>query len=298
MQIRTFFKNNIWLALMAALLLGLFAPGPGRYLAPYAEIFLIIMMFVGSLNIRLEAIRNNLKNPKKLALAYLIIFLAEPLILMPLRPYMPEGVYPAFLLTGIMATGVSIVFFSGVMGGSPSLALVIVSLTNLSSPLLVPLLLKVFLGESVELDYLQMFIKLMTFILIPVSAAFLIRKTPLYHPVHHNAPFISSGAVFFMIWGVISPLSHRIKEDPVFSLQISFTAILMFLFMFMAGWLLGRTKEEKVTLGMSFSFRNLTLAMVTALLFFPEVVHLPAIIITLAGNVYLAGIQAFFRPRE
>ncbi len=300
-SLRNIIRQFTWLAVLLAIA-GAFAfPEPGgTLLKPYVVYFLMTLMFLGSLDIEYSAIKQNLKDGKKLLLLLASVHLATIIPLLAFRSFFTPEIYLGFVMIAVTASGMSNVFFSHLIGGNAGKALVLVSLSNLLSPLIVPLLVKIFAGAEVSFNYLEMTFTMAKLVMIPLLLARIVTWLKLKPLVKHWSPYLSFGAMTLLIYGVIAPVVGIILNNLVLSVTIGLLGFLFMNLTFLLGWKIGSDKPEKITYSLSVSFKNFTMAIVLCQSLFSPLAALPAIIYSVISNFMLAPIQMYylFRRRE
>jgi len=129
------------LIILFGALLGFIWPHPGILLRPLLNILLMILIFLSCLEIDLNKIWQTFKKPKLIFLELLIVHLASPiLIFIFLKPFIQPELFLGLILVTTVPVGRSAVFLSNLFGGLPEKALIISSLSNLISPIVLPLI--------------------------------------------------------------------------------------------------------------------------------------------------------------
>ncbi len=294
MSLKHFIKEYSWLVILIAIILSFLFPKIGLTFKPYLIYLLMILMFFSCLNIRLKEIFFNLKDYKKKLLILLIIHLVSPLLVLFLKPFLSDELFLGFILASVTSSGMSVVFLSHLYKGIESEALVITSLSNIFSPVIIPLLVFLFAKTSVQVDSFAMSMTILKLVIIPLSLALLIRKTKLNKSISHYGIYISIFILFLLILGIISPVRNIILLNIKQSLIIGVIISVLVIFNFLLGYFIGSSRPEKITFAISGSYKNFTLATVLALSLFNPIVALPAILYTIVNNLFLIPMQFFF----
>lgn len=284
-----------WSGIILSLVLSFLFPKIGeKYLAPYVAYFLMLLLFLGSLELRFRKLLENTKDIRTVFFALGIIHLATVVPVFLLKKIFVFEIYLGLILIGSTATGMSNVFFAQLLGGDVSLALVLVAFSNLLSPLLVPLLLKIFSGKSIEIPFLPIFLSMAKLVLIPLLFARGMDYLGLKSFFKKLTPYLSFLGMTLLVYGVVSPLVSTIALYPSETLVISIFAIFFISFSYFFGRILGKSQKERITLGLSCSFKNFTMAIVIAQSFFGPLTVLPAIVYSVISNFLLAPLQIYY----
>jgi len=298
MNIKHRIKENTWLIIFVAILLSFLFPKLGLMLKPYLIYLLMLLMFLSSLHIYFKEIIHELRNYKKKVLVLAIIHLVSPILVFFLKPLFSDEVFLGLVLASVTSSGMSVVFLSHLYNGKESESLVITSVSNILSPISIPLLVLLFAQTSIQVDVVAMSITILKLVIVPLILASLIRKTSLNKPLQTYGTYISIVVLFALILGIISPLRNIILADISQSLTLGAVILILVTFNFVLGYVLGSSKPEKVSFAISSSYKNFTLATVLALSLFSPLVALPAILYTVINNLFLIPMQFFFRREK
>lgn len=287
-------KKYTWLIILIAILISFIFPAAGLVFKPYLGYLLMLIMFFSYLNVDLKKILICLKDSRNEFASLGIIHLVSPLLVLLTKPFLSEEIFLGLILVATISSGMSVVFLSHLYGGKPSQALVITTLSNLFSPITIPFLVLLFTRTTIEIDILAMSLTMLKLVIIPFVIALIIRKTRINQPLKSHGDHLSIIILFFLILGIVSPLRTIIFDNINLSLFLAGITSILVIINFSLGYFLGKNKPEKITFGISSSFKNFTLATVTALSLFNPIVALPAIIYTVVNNILLIPIQLIF----
>jgi BASS family bile acid:Na+ symporter len=180
---------------------------------------------------------------------------------------------------------------SNIYGGQPTKALVVTSISNIISPIMVPLVVWLFAHTTITMDPVEMGGTIFKLVVIPIVFAIIARYLGLAKYLVKSGPNISVLILLFIIWGIISPIRHIILGDLNQSIGLFFIVILLIMIDFGLGFIIGTDRPEKITWAISASYKNYTLATLIALSLFSPIVALPAIIYTICDNLLLIPLQ-------
>ncbi|MDD4382969.1 MAG: hypothetical protein PHD49_02420 [Candidatus Shapirobacteria bacterium] len=291
--------KNTWLVIFLAIIISFVVPNFGKILSPYLNIFLMILMFLSCLDIDLKAFVVALKDFKIQLLLLLIVHLVSPLIvLIFLKGFLSEEIFLGLILASVIPAGRASVFLVSIYGGKPETALVVSSISNALSPIVVPLLVWLFARTSIKMDPIEMGTTIMWLVAVPILVAILVRWMGLAKYLVKQASGLSVIFLFLIIIGIISPIRQVILYNWERSMGLILIVIGLISFDFWLGWRIGKTKEDKITLAVTSSYKNYTLGTLVALTLFNPVVALPSIIYTITNNLMLVPIQILTRGKK
>ena len=322
MNIQTTIKNNIWLVILLALIISFIFPRPGLIFSPMTGYLLMILMFISCLDLNFGQLTKQIQNWKKQILILAIIHLLAPiLILIFAKPFFSPDIYLGLILTASMPSGMSVVFLSCLycekkdkseigkifnrifnfiihpQNEVAPQALFTTTISNLLSPIIVPLVVLALANTVVKINFWPISLTIVKFAIIPVFLAKGFTNTKIKNKIKQYGSEASIILLFLIMLGIISPTRSLILENIILSLWIAVFLLVIILIDFSAGYLLGKTREEKITLGITASYKNFTLASVIALSLFSPVVALPAIIYAVVNNFFLIPLQYFVKKR-
>jgi bile acid:Na+ symporter, BASS family len=288
--LRFFLKEYTWLVILLAIGLGLLAPTTGMVIKPYVSYLLMGLMFLSGVSIDFARSVKHLKKVRKVIVSLLVIHFLSVLLVWCLRGLFSPEIFLGLMLAAAMPVGVSVIFLAGLYGGSTAKALVIAFLSNLVSPLLVPVVVWWLAGVEIKVDSWSMFWTITSLIIIPLVLARLVALTRIKKVVEREGTYLSVGILFLLIWGVIAPVSRILVLDMSF-LQLFLVVLMLVLVNLLLGMWLGSDWKAKKTYGIVLSYKNFSLAMVLALSLFGPQVALPAVVYALVNNLLLVLLQ-------
>lgn len=213
-------------------------------------------------------------------------------------PYTQLG----YLIAASTPIGVTSVIWTALTGGSVSVALVAVTLDTLLVPIMLPFFFKAVIGQTLQIDYLQMMVQLFAMITIPSIAGMLIhdhgRKDMLPQSLKVIGNFIAKLAFFVVIFINASLVGPDIAWD-LSTLKI----VLVTMFLVALGYAMGylgslifKSRSREVALAMIYcvGLRNASFGVVLALTFFPHAVAIPVTMTILYQQPFAAIIPYFF----
>lgn len=284
--------KNTWLVILIAIAISFGWPGLGIRLKPFLNVFLMVLMFLSCLDIDLKQFVKSLKDFKTQALVLAIVHLVSPLIvLIFLKRFLSEEIFLGLILASVIPAGRAAVFLVTIYGGEPVTALVISSISNALSPIVVPFLVWLFAKTSIKINPIEMGVAILWLVAVPIAAAILVRWLGWAKYLIKQASGLSVIFLFLIIIGIISPIRQVLLDNWEKSIWLILIIIGLIGFDFWLGWRAGKTKAEKITLAVVSSYKNYTLGTLVALSMFSPIVALPSIIYTITNNLMLIPAQ-------
>jgi BASS family bile acid:Na+ symporter len=161
--------------ILAALLAGLAWPHVFLPLNPLNSTFLQIIMFAAGLRLDFAEFLREAEDWRTLLIANSMMLVVLPiLVAIPLSIFAPDWMIP-FILAAAMPTGLTAPAVVTILGGRTSLALLISVSTSLLSPITVPLVLRVMLRQSIQVNTFDMMWNIASVVVVPVLLAALIQ---------------------------------------------------------------------------------------------------------------------------
>ena len=288
----------------AVILLGaLFAfilPVPGLLLRPFLDYLLMFLIFLSCLDIDLKEILDGLRQYPKLIGILIIVHLFSPLIIfLFLKSFFSPEIYLGLILVASVPVGRSAVFLSNLFGGQPEKALVISTISNILSPLLVPLIVYVLAGSTISFDVASMAKSMTIIVIVPFVLALLLQNLPIVTPLKKIQTDVSTILVALIVWGIIAPIRLRVLNEIQLSLGLTLISLFLMGLNFILGYLIGKDNPEKITYGISAAYKNYSLATIVAATSFPSqvLVALPSLVYSVSNNILLLPMQFLLKSK-
>src|SRR3989344_6506055 len=164
------------IVITTSLLLGMVFSSSVQFLAPYSAQFLGVIFFIIALQVDLKQIIAYFKDFWLIAIVTSLMLIVFPFAIY----YLTNRLYPdlalAFLILAAMPTAMVAALVAGVIGGRPSLALVLTVVTSLLAPVTVPLVIKIAAGTTVAVNSIDIFLSLGKVIFIPFIVAEILKR--------------------------------------------------------------------------------------------------------------------------
>lgn len=254
------------------------------FLLPWIFAF---MTFASSLSLNFKGLKSFTKYP--LVILFTIAFLH---ILMPIWAYFVSEVLfndhlltIGFILSVAVPTGVTSFIWVSICRGHLSLCLSIILIDTLLSPIIIPLLIKIIVGQSIEINMSSLMLDLLWMIVLPSIVGMLLNewtKGKIEESLGNKlAPFskISVFCIVLINGSVIAPYFHNISWMIVAVIIVVFLiSISGYAFCLIVGHFLFKKDYSIITTVMfTGGMRNIALGVVVASTYFPAKVVAPVV---------------------
>ncbi len=273
------------------------------FLIPWIFAF---MTFAGSLSSNFQSLKDVVAHPFPILLAMMILHVLMPLcawgvghITFPGDTYTITGL----VLAMVIPTGITSFVWVSIYKGNIPMVLSVILFDTLLSPLIVPYSLSLFMGQKIEMDYIDIMKGLLGMVVIPSLLGMLLNqlthgkiKDQLGAPL---APFskIAIGFVVMLNGAVVAPYLKNINLKLVSITVIVFViALTGYLFSFLLGRFMKQDRATVITLTFSGGMRNISAGAVIGVTFFPPAVAVPVVVGMLFQQV-LASLNGHFIAR-
>ena len=266
------------------------------FLVPWIFAF---MTFAGSLSMNLEGIKSIKKYP-----GTILITIAFLHILMPIWAYLvstiifhDELLTIGFVLAVALPTGITSFIWVSICRGHLALCLAIILIDTLLSPLVIPALLHIVVGQTIEMDTTALILDLLWMIVLPSIAGILLNewtKGNIEVTVGKKLAPFSKLCLFGIVMINSSAIAPYVKNITwelvgvvlvVFALAVSGYAICLVLGHFL--W-----KDTSITTTFVFTggMRNIAVGVVIATTYFPAKTVMPVVF----GMLFQQVLASFF----
>lgn len=262
------------------------------YLVPWIFAFIT---FSGSLNSNFTSLAQVAANPFPIVVVLLLLH-----IIMPIWAWMVGFlVFPgdAYTVTGlvlgvVIPTGVTSLLWISIYKGNSMLALTIVLIDTLLSPIIVPYSVAFFSGAHVEMDTITLMKGLLLMVVLPSVVAMLLNQTtkgkiqPALGP--KLAPFakIALGLCVMLNSSKVAPYLSSINAKLII---LAFMVLIIAATGYALAWIIGAllkwSKEDVITATYTGGMRNISAGATLAVTYFPAAVAVPVILAMLFQQV-------------
>lgn len=289
-------KQYTWAIILTAVVFSFIVPSIGFFLKPCLNFLLMTLMFLSCLDLKIGQIVQSFTDYKPMSIALAIVHLVSPLLVVFLQGYFPPAIFLGLIIVTVMPAGRSAVFLSNIYNGQPVKALVVSSISNALSPIVVPLLVWVFAHTTIHINTLEMSSTIIYLVIIPLIFAFIFGRTRSGKILNEYSTSISIFILFLIIMGIISPIRSIITSNLLLTLGLGVLATILILIDFFLGHFLGANDSDHITYAITSSYKNTTLATLLSLSMYQPLVALPAVVYTVVSNILLVPLQFFLSP--
>ncbi len=261
------------------------------YLVPWVFAF---VTFASTIGVKISKIKSAVKKPLPIILCLLIIQIVMPIVayglgmlVFPQNSLIIVGLVIAF----VIPTGVISLMWVSIHNGNSSVSLLIVLLNTLLSPVLIPLSIYFFVGQSVTMDTIGLMIQLLWMICLPSLIGISINYLPLTKNKDiksYLAPFAKLG-LFFVIAINGSVVVQYFRELTASLLLIFVVIFILASLGYFLGFFISKLcsfdNDVTVSIVLNSGMRNISLGAAIAVLYFPPIVSLPIIACTLFQQI-------------
>lgn len=258
---------------------------PYTFLSPWLFAF---MTFAGSISLGFKDFVNVLRKPLPLFACLFILHIAMPLVAFGLGNVLyraDEFTVTGLILAAVIPTGISSFIWVSIYKGNTALTLSIILIDTLLAPFIVPSVLSVLIGASVELDTWAMMSSLFWMIVVPSLLGMLLNEwskgavAPVWSPKLNPLSKLFMAMVIMINGSVISPYLadislHLVGLAAVIVLMASTGYALCFLTARVLRW----NEADEVALVFNGGMRNISAGAVLAVSYFPAPVAVPVVL--------------------
>ena len=269
-----------------SLVIGVLLEQLGGHLLFLVPILFALMTFISSLSLKFRDIQVFKTYPK--TILFIIAFLH---IVMPLWAFtLAELIFDdhlltiGFLLSVAVPTGVTSVIWVTISKGNLPLCLAIILIDTLLAPILMPLLLHVVVGQTIQLNTVSLIFDLIWMIVLPSILGMIVGEwTKGKLQQRFNQPFalVSKCALFGIIMinsSAIAPYVKNINAELAFVIVVVLlVAASGYVLALILGKLFLKTKADQATFIFNGGMRNIAVGVVIATTYFPSKVAMPVV---------------------
>jgi BASS family bile acid:Na+ symporter len=237
---------------------------------------------------------------KAILVGLFFIFIFAPLLSlggMIISPMVFAGILVAFSCPSAAVSA----FYSDAFKGSPSLAIVLTTITSLISVLTMPLTMLIGVGASIKFDAISIILNLAQIILIPLFAAILmnryLRKTS--ERMCKYDKIFSHALILFVLWGGVASGVSYIQGNIYEFLQINLVVTSLLAVALIIPYAIGKMfgREDAITLSITTFVKNGILALVIGSVTFGSEV-LPVLVANIIDQNMLLVILGLLLKRK
>lgn len=268
----------------------------------WSTLILQIIFFLSSLKIDFKQVRLAFKDHRAIEIIVLFMLLGLPFITYLITQAIAPDLTAPFVLLAAMPTAMSVPLFVEIAGGNVSYSLVVTTVTSLFAPITVPLVIKLLLGTTIEIDVLGMMLKLFVVIVLPFILAQIYRKT-----LHTKIPLadfrlkgLSIILLGLLIAGIIAKNSGEVNQLTFGLLAYYSVAVIIFYILlhwigyYVTWWKNGR---DRMTTAITTTYMNFVLSLYIASKYLGNDLHivLPIIISIIPWTIMVVPYSALLK---
>ena len=254
------------IALVVAIVALVF-PGPVSAAAKtsYVNILLGIVMFGMGMTLKLADFKVVFTKPKAV-----IVGILSQFVIMPVLAFLLTAVFqlPAELAVGVILVGscpggTSSNVMTYLAKGDVALSVGMTACTTIMAPVVTPLLVLLFAGQTVDVDVLEMFLSIVQVVLVPIAAGFLINYffEKVAAACASVLPLVSVVGISLIIMAVVAANQAKLLTvGPLIILVVMLHNVLGYALGYLVGRVLRLTKEQMRTLSIEVGMQNSGLA--------------------------------------
>ena len=272
---------SIELVIAASIILGFLLPYLSAYIYQYIIYLILIMMFLTFLAVDLK---------ETFSVKVLVLWFISNILILPFIGY----IFSLFVIKEEFRLGVLLItlapaaimnsFYVSLVGGNKLQAAAISVLSNLLAIIVIPLLLFIYTGKYIAINYLSLILSLIYVILVPFIISMVFRRLSFLSfaakAVSDKTAIITKILLFVLLYAMIGVNSASLLKTDIVSV-IAISSLLTAL-SFVAGYFSGifskLNRQEKNTLMISTGIRNNALMIGIISSSFAPLVALPIIV--------------------
>ncbi|NUM25665.1 MAG: bile acid:sodium symporter [Candidatus Buchananbacteria bacterium] len=285
------FQSYLFIVCLS-LALGLALPEQTKIFSPHINLLLAAMFFFIAIEVNLKDVLTQLKTSIGIiTLVNVIMLLIFPLTIY----YAMKIIYPelaiSFMLIAAMPTAMASALLAEIVGGKPSLALVLTVTTALLAPFTIPLVIKLTAATEVPTDFMGVFWSLVKIIMVPFALANIAKyfSGSWLKKIQPSFGQISLILLGLLMMGVVSKQAAVILGGLDGKILIYLIAVsLLFIGFQVFGYFIvfWRSHQDRVTVAICLTYMNITTAIYLSYEFFnqPHIV-IPTILAVFPWNL-------------
>ena len=248
---------------LAVAIVALVFPGPVSSVVKtsYVNILLGIVMFGMGMTLKLADFKVVFTKPKAV-----IVGILSQFVIMPVLAFLLTAVFqlPAELAVGVILVGscpggTSSNVMTYLAKGDVALSVGMTACTTIMAPVVTPLLVLLFAGQTVDVDVLEMFLSIVQVVLVPIAAGFLINYffEKVAAACASVLPLVSVVGISLIIMAVVAANQAKLLTvGPLIILVVMLHNVLGYALGYLVGRVLRLTKEQMRTLSIAVGMQN------------------------------------------
>lgn len=274
------------------------------FLVPWLFAF---MTFEGSLSMNFRSIKNAITHPLPVFTTLFFLHIFMPLWALGISHIAFSAdtlTITGILLSMVIPTGVTSFIWVAIKQGNKALTLTVILIDALISPLIVPFSLSLLVGQTVELNTLNMMTGLLYMIVLPSIIGMLLNQwtrgkiQSVWKPRLAPISKVFLGIVVMLNGAVVAPYLKEMQFKLILIiLVVLFIAFSGYLISFYLGKFLKYDKETIITVTFMGGMRNISSGAVIAIAYFPPPVVIPVVVAMLFQQILASFFSHFLDKR-
>lgn len=252
---------------LAVAIVALVFPGPvsAAVKTSYVNILLGIVMFGMGMTLKLSDFKVVFTKPKAVIVGILSQFIIMPVLafVLAFAFQLPAELAVGVILVGSCPGGTSSNVMTYLAKGDVALSVGMTACTTIMAPVVTPLLVLLFAGQTVDVDVLEMFLSIVQVVLVPIAAGFLINYffEKVAAACASVLPLVSVVGISLIIMAVVAANQAKLLTvGPLIILVVMLHNVLGYALGYLVGRVLRLTKEQMRTLSIEVGMQNSGLA--------------------------------------
>lgn len=250
---------------------------PGRLLPPSTIMLpaLALMVFVSAFRIAAERFREISKT--RTAVYFFSRYILLPLVLWIVLSRFDPLLAIAVLLLTLAPAGAASPGVTALYGGNVALTIVLLVITSISAPFLIPLGIRITVAKTIDVDVMQVFRSLFLTIMIPLAVHLPVRRAkPVAAWIRENDSLFVVPTIGLLVVMVITGQKAVILQDPALVALYLLVSALLFAVYFFTGWgiSIGMALDSRTSYALASGVNNTAMGIVIAYLYFPPEVSI------------------------
>jgi predicted Na+-dependent transporter len=288
-------------SLLGGLLTGIWTVTPGEIIAGHSTAITFLMILVISLTITPQQFVQAFHHPKAIFISLGINFMIMPVLCWGMtKIFVPDPILATgIILLGVVPSAVNASIWTSLLDGNTSISLATNALTMLLATFLIPPLLLLFTGASVEMDTGELFRDVAFLLLTPLVIGTMLRwlLNSFLEPYIKNISALSSVLAIIMVFGISNENVPLIFDQwrmlPALFAAIGPIAPLSFTVSYLISHPL-LPRNDMIAVTYAGSMKNISVAIGLALASFSSSVGLPLIIAVIPQLITAGLVFKFF----
>lgn len=283
------------------------APWLGRFSTLVPFLF-FVMAFEGSLGTNFKSIANVIAHPVQIAAVLIILHLVMPALGFAVGKIFflsSHEIVIGIVLETVIPTAVASITWSGIYNGNISLLLSVLVVDTLLSPFLIPLSIKIILGNHVQLAVSDMILDLALVVALPAFLAMMCNWITKNRTQENWKPKLKPFSKICMIFVIIlnstkaAPYIYHLNKTRLLAALVMWGVVILgFLVSFGLAKVLQKDSSDTVSIVYAGGLRNISIGAIIAVQFFAGEAIFPVMMGTLFQQM-TAGIigKIFFQKK-